>query len=190
MISFGMKFSFTLFCLFCCVCTFGAETNRVNVSTESPIQFIGTTCFQQIPEEIPFGFTFCMNEAEEEKPFSYLLDDKCKIEPECGVEIKNNFYMFLEIGTEREFSFVEREYSFLYEPTINPEINSVYFAFHPKYCSTMYGIMNEMKDYEKMGLPIPKELQDKMNVAIELYLFMELFGKQRHKSRTKLIGHR
>lgn len=58
-------------------------------------------------------------------------------------------------------------------------------ALNPKYCSSLYGIYLEMKSYEKRGLPVPQELYDKMNKAVDFYFFMEEAKARRAERRNK-----
>lgn len=58
-------------------------------------------------------------------------------------------------------------------------------ALNPTYCSSLYGIYLEMKSYEKRGLPVPQELYDKMNKAVDFYFLMEEAKARRAKRRQK-----
>lgn len=84
-----------------------------------------------------------------------------------GISLSPGFYMLKSV------EFQERA------------LHWAFAALNPKYCSSLYGIYLEMKSYAKRGLPVPKELYDRMNKAVDFYFFMEEAKARRAERRKK-----
>ncbi len=190
----------------CCgvVC---AATNKVHIALEKPISVEGGIDFQKLQFVSPVTFDLGDYNLDFETP--YLNTESIQfvpIEAAIGSIAITNEYVFNFLASEIETAFMIEDlspaalehkilvptqlYSSMPLVIQNQPLHWAYPILNPKYCSTIYGIYSEMESYYNRGLPIPQELTDKMNKAVDLYFFLEsvreLQAGKKKKQKRKL----
>lgn len=116
--------------------------------------------------------------AIDESKITYLC-----VNPELTIQSQN--VDLFAAAIEKAMSLSPKFYMLNSVETQRKSLHWAFAALNPKYCSSIYGIYLEMQSYEKKGLPIPKELYDRMNKAVDFYFLMEESKARRVERRKK-----
>lgn len=202
------KLGIVLLNFVCCgiVC---AATNKVHIALEKPISVKGGIDFQKLQFVSPVTFDLGGHNLDLATPYFHTEPIKfVPIVEEIDSAAFENEYVFNSLASEIETAFAIQDlspaalehkilvpiqlYSSMPLVIQKQPLHWAYPILNPKYCSTIYGIYSEMESYYNRGLPIPQELTDRMNKAVDLYFFLESVRelqagkKKKQKQKRKL----
>ena len=171
-----------------------AATNKVSVAFEKPIEM--PSDFKEdkmsLIKPIVYDIEYMQQFEDGAKPISIekAVSFKGDYIPEENFEYKVevNPETVMPIAFIGTTDFKVQSYPLAAHIVKEKPLHWIYPMLNPRYCSTIYGIALEMQFYERHGLPIPKEVIDRMNKAIDLYFWAERLrenknNESRHRRR-------